>query len=64
MLEALEKAKIATESAELAMIPKNLMTVDSKHVGGMLRMLEVLEDHDDTQNVYSNFDYDEDAVSS
>jgi len=64
VLEALEKAKIATESAELAMIPKNLMTVDSKHVGGMLRMLEVLEDHDDTQNVYSNFDYDEDAVSS
>jgi transcriptional/translational regulatory protein YebC/TACO1 len=29
----------------------------------MLRMLEVMEDHDDTQNVYTNFDYDEDAAN-
>jgi YebC/PmpR family DNA-binding regulatory protein len=61
VLEALEKAKLKPESAEIAMIPKNLMTVDKKHVGGMMRMLEVLEEYDDTQNVYSNFDYDEEA---
>jgi transcriptional/translational regulatory protein YebC/TACO1 len=28
----------------------------------MLRMLDVLEDHDDVQSVFSNFDYDEDAA--
>jgi YebC/PmpR family DNA-binding regulatory protein len=62
VVEAIQKAKIPTVSAELAMIPKNLMTVDAKHVAGMLRMLEALEDHDDVQNVYSNFDYDEEAA--
>jgi len=63
VLEALEKAGIPHAQAEIGMIPKNPMKVDAKHVGGMLRMLEVLEDHDDTQNVYTNFDYDEDAAN-
>jgi YebC/PmpR family DNA-binding regulatory protein len=63
VLEALHKAGIPTVEAEIGMIPKNPMKVEGKHVGGMLRMLEVLEDHDDTQNVYTNFDYDEDAAN-
>ena len=62
VIEALQKANLPTVSAELALMPKNLMTVDSKHAAAMLRMLEVLEDHDDVQNVYSNFDYDEEAA--
>jgi YebC/PmpR family DNA-binding regulatory protein len=62
VIEAIQKAKIPTTSAEIAMLPKNLMTVDARHVAGMLRMLEVLEDHDDVQSVYSNFDYDEEAA--
>jgi len=64
VIEAIHKAGIPTVSAEIAMLPKNLMTVDSKHVAGMLRMLDVLEDHDDVQSVFSNFDYDEDAAGS
>jgi YebC/PmpR family DNA-binding regulatory protein len=63
VLEAIHKAGVPTVEAEIAMIPKTPMQVDPKHVGGMLRMLEVLEDHDDTQNVYTNFDYDEDAAN-
>jgi transcriptional/translational regulatory protein YebC/TACO1 len=63
VLEALHKAGVPTVEAEIAMIPKTPMKVDAKHVGGMLRMLEVMEDHDDTQNVYTNFDYDEDAAN-
>lgn len=63
VVDALQKAGIPTVEAEIGMIPKNPMKVEGKHVGGMLRMLEVLEDHDDTQNVYTNFDYDEDAVN-
>jgi len=63
VLDALHKAGVPTVAAEIAMIPKNPMKVESKHVGGMLRMLEVMEDHDDTQNVYTNFDYDEDAAN-
>jgi len=62
VIEAIHKAGIPTASAEIAMLPKNLMTVDARHVAGMLRMLDVLEDHDDVQSVFSNFDYDEDAA--
>ena len=63
VLEAIHKAGVPTVAAEIAMIPKNPLHVEGKNVGGMLRMLEVLEDHDDTQNVYTNFDYDEDAAN-
>jgi len=41
------------------MIPKNLIKLEGKNASAMLRLTEVLEDHDDVQNVYSNFDIDE-----
>jgi YebC/PmpR family DNA-binding regulatory protein len=59
VLQAIQKAGIATESAEIAMVPKNLTKLEGKNASGMLRLYEVLEDHDDVQNVYSNFDVDE-----
>jgi YebC/PmpR family DNA-binding regulatory protein len=59
VLEAIHKAGIETESAEVAMVPKNLMKLEGKNAQGMLRLSETLEEHDDVQNVYSNFDVDE-----
>jgi YebC/PmpR family DNA-binding regulatory protein len=59
VLEAIQKAGIPTESAEIAMIPKNLMKLEGKNASAMLRLSEALEDYDDVQNVYSNFDIDE-----
>ena len=59
VLEAIQKAKIPTESADIAMLPKNLMKLEGKNASGMLRLSEALEDNDDVQNVYSNFDIDE-----
>ncbi len=59
VIQTLEKAKIATESAEIAMVPKNLIKLEGKQAGAMLRLSESLEDHDDVQSVYSNFDVDE-----
>jgi transcriptional/translational regulatory protein YebC/TACO1 len=59
VLEAITKAGITTESAEIAMIAKNLMKLEGKNASGMLRLSEALEEHDDVQNVYSNFDVDE-----
>ncbi|HZL55982.1 MAG TPA: YebC/PmpR family DNA-binding transcriptional regulator [Bryobacteraceae bacterium] len=65
VLEALRKAGIETISAEaVAMIPKNPMTLDGKNAQGMMRMVDALEDHDDVQNVYSNFDVNEEEVES
>jgi YebC/PmpR family DNA-binding regulatory protein len=59
VLQALTKAGIETSSAEIAMVPKNLMRIEGKNAAGMLRLSEALEEHDDVQNVYSNFDVDE-----
>jgi transcriptional/translational regulatory protein YebC/TACO1 len=41
------------------MIPKNTIHVEGKAVGSLLKMLDVLEDHDDVQNVFSNADIDD-----
>ena len=59
VLAAIQKAGIATESAQIAMVPKNLVRLEGKNASGMLRLNEALEEHDDVQNVYSNFDIDE-----
>jgi len=59
VLEAIQKAGIPTESADIAMVPKNLVKLEGKNASGMLRLSEALEEHDDVQNVYSNFDIDE-----
>jgi len=59
VLQAVQKAGIATESAEIAMVPKNSIRLEGKNAGAMLRLSEALEDHDDVQNIYSNFDVDE-----
>src|SRR5216684_1011969 len=59
VLNAIQKAGIATMSAEIGLIPKNLMKLEGKNAQAMLRLSEALEEHDDVQNVYSNFDVDE-----
>jgi YebC/PmpR family DNA-binding regulatory protein len=59
VLNAITKAGISTESAEIAMVPKNLMKLEGKNASAMLKLSEALEEHDDVQNVYSNFDIDE-----
>jgi YebC/PmpR family DNA-binding regulatory protein len=59
VLNAIQKAGIPTETAEIAMLPKNLMRLEGKNASAMLKLSEALEEHDDVQNVYSNFDVDE-----
>lgn len=53
---ALEKAKILVESAEVTMLPKNYVVLDGKAAEQMIRLMDALEDLDDVQNVYANFD--------
>jgi YebC/PmpR family DNA-binding regulatory protein len=57
--EALQKASIPFVEAKLAMVPKNTIHVEGKAVGSLLKMLDVLEEHDDVQNVFSNADIDD-----
>ncbi len=61
VLETIEKAGIPMESAEIAMVPKNLITLEGKNASGMMRLNDALEDHDDVQSVYSNFDVEEEV---
>lgn len=61
VLEALEKASIPTASAEIGMVPKNLVEVDARHLPGVMKLMEALEEHDDVQNVYTNADFGEET---
>jgi YebC/PmpR family DNA-binding regulatory protein len=56
---ALEKEKVPTATAEISMIPQNYVKLEGKHAQTMLKLMESLEDHEDIQNVWSNFDIDE-----
>ncbi len=59
VIKALEGNGLTHEDASIAMVPKNLIKLEGKSASGMLKLSEALEDHDDVQNVYSNFDIDE-----
>ena len=59
VLKALEANHIPSEDASIAFVPKNLIRLEGKNANSMLRLSEALEEHDDVQNVYSNFDIDE-----
>jgi YebC/PmpR family DNA-binding regulatory protein len=59
ILNAIHKAGIPTESAEIAMVPKNLVKLEGKNASGMLKLHDAFEDHEDVQNVWSNFEIDE-----
>ncbi len=63
VVEGLEAKGLKTESAELTRIPKNTIEVsDEKTAGQILKLLEKLEEHDDVQNVYANFDISDDIL--
>jgi YebC/PmpR family DNA-binding regulatory protein len=57
--EALVAAGINPASAEVAWLPQNYVKLSGQQAQQMLRMVEALEDHDDVQHVYANFDIDE-----
>ena len=57
--EALNDKQIPVVSAEITMIPKTTVKVEGKHVEQVVKLLEALEEIDDVQQVYSNFDIDE-----
>ena len=59
VLEELEKAGITPATAEVTQIPQNTVKVEGKQAAAVLRMMEAMEEHDDVQNVYANFDIDD-----
>ena len=64
VLEAVRKAGIETISAENTMVPSVYTKLEGTPANAMQRMLDAIEDLDDTQNVYSNFESDEEPVTA
>jgi YebC/PmpR family DNA-binding regulatory protein len=57
---ALEKNKIPAVEAKIGQIPANLVKLDDQKSKQMMRLLEMLDDQDDVQNVWTNFDIPDD----
>ena len=61
---ALQEKEIPTEIAEISMVPQSTITIDDADTAKkILRLMDELEDHDDIQNVYANFDIPDEIVS-
>jgi YebC/PmpR family DNA-binding regulatory protein len=61
--DALEAAKIPTDSAELTRIAANTVDLDGEQARSVLKLMEALEDHDDVQNVMSNFNIPDELMA-
>ena len=62
--EALDAAGIETESAEVSMIPNNIITLsDPNEAGKVLRLIDALEELDDVQQTYANFDIPDEVMA-
>jgi YebC/PmpR family DNA-binding regulatory protein len=59
---ALESAGYTPTSAEITMIPKTTVPLSGKEAQQVLRLMETLEDHDDVQHVYANFDIPDEVL--
>ncbi len=57
--QALLDAGIQTESAEITMVPSSTITLEGEQAERMIKLIEGLEEHDDVQKVYSNFEMSE-----
>jgi YebC/PmpR family DNA-binding regulatory protein len=62
--EALKSRKVAIGASELAMTPKNTMRAEGPTARKVLNLVEVLEEHDDVQHVWANFDIDESEMEA
>jgi YebC/PmpR family DNA-binding regulatory protein len=62
--EALSAAGIKPSAAEVAWVPQNYVKLTGTPAQQMLRMMEALEEHDDVQHVYANFDIDEKEIQA
>jgi YebC/PmpR family DNA-binding regulatory protein len=59
VLEAVKKTGLNPASSSVAMIPQNYIKLEGQQATQMIRLIEALEEHDDVQNVHSNFDVDQ-----
>jgi len=61
---ALDEAGISCIISEIGMIPQTVVTLDEKQAVQMLKLMEKMEDSDDVQHVYANFDIPDEIMES
>lgn len=64
VLKAIREKDLKTESAEITMIPSSFVKLEGKEAEQMLRLFEKIEDLDDVQNVWANFDIPEQEIEA
>jgi YebC/PmpR family DNA-binding regulatory protein len=62
--DAVKAIGIEPAQAAVAMIPQNYVKLTGKDAAAMLRLMEALDDHDDVQNVWANFDIEEKEIEA
>ena len=62
--DAIKALGLEPASAEVAMIPQNYIKLTGKDAQQMLRLMEALDDHDDVQHVWANFDIEEKEIEA
>jgi len=63
VLNAIKAKGIPTETAEVSMIPQNYIKVEGKTAQQVVKLMEALDEHDDVQHVYGNFDIEESELA-
>jgi YebC/PmpR family DNA-binding regulatory protein len=62
--DAVKATGIEPAAAEIAMIPQNYVKLEGKEAQQMLKLMEALDDHDDVQHVWANFDIEEKEIEA
>jgi transcriptional/translational regulatory protein YebC/TACO1 len=62
--DAVKALGIEPARAAIAMIPQNFIKLSGKEAQQMLRLMEAIEDHDDVQHVWANFDVEEKEIEA
>ena len=62
--DAVKALGVEPASAEVAMVPQNYVKLVGKEAQQMLRLMEVIEEHDDVQHVWANFDIEEKEIEA
>jgi YebC/PmpR family DNA-binding regulatory protein len=63
VVESLKNSSIEIAASNLGYIPQNYIKLEGKQAQQLLRLMEELEDHDDVQHVWANFDIDEEEIA-
>ena len=62
--KTLQEKEIATEVAEISMVPQTTIEINDDHIAGrIISLMEAFDDHDDVQNAYANFDIHDEIMS-